>query len=890
MANKNSRYIIDGQFKGVESIVAGFGRISDAASRTGKRLHDSARQSELAWRRQETALSKLHAGYSRIDSLFVDTSGIWARQAQSIHKYTDASMRLLSVQQKLQMINLKPEDHATALKGIQQTVASLRGLTLKDTTESFIDLYSSLGDVKEALEFLPIASKYKFNTKALFGEKFSAEDIDRQILGAFKFMEQTGVMRATGAHGSDGKRAYTDEDKKRAEEYFNIIAKMTASTGGRITGQTLLPLAGRGGMSMMGLTPQGLKNLAFMVEEMGGPQTGTALMSAFRQFVGGSMEVSKLRNLDKLGLVDRKKVQYSKAGLITKAQPGAVPIGDLLQKDPLLFADTLANTLKDKKGINPDDINAVTKEIANLVGNRTASNLIAKMIVMRDQIKKNADLVDQAKAINEGYSQSLDSIAGRIEELKAAQENFQAGLGNVYTTALGSLAKSWQPAIKAASDYFAMNPEAAKFAGYMLLGAKGLSAMAQTMMVMKLSGITGMFSRGKSPLVAPPLDLDPRTQWDNLFRKNAPVAQAGARSAGVGIGTSLGAGFAIGVALFGLEQVITSHLKNKELDEAAKDAGRRTAESYTEGLTVDISGKTKEEQIAIIEEERRRKEAQRGQDHVAEMKLQHGRRDMGFLGNWLGIGDRPADTILALRAAQSGYLGTYQGAGKARTREMLSAQAGMSVGDRTDKSVIQQAGAGVVENIFRSYNISSLGEFIATLRNAKSALEAGGEADLFGKFQQILGQAYPELKAQYDAEIAARRLQVEALGYDADTLQSHASAVVRATGVINSAAGGQPEPPPEKKATGGMVLSPTRILAGENGPEWVSSFRETKKMFSRSMGPISLSAPINLAIHGNVSAADGVIIRHQAQAGFRAAGEEILQSVERMIVDQLAAD
>ena len=169
-----SGYVITGKFTGVDAIVGGFRRIYDAAGRTGKRIDDAARSSEKAWHNHQTVMSQVTAGYNRVVAVGPQVASIWRHQAESLKSYTDAALHLVAVQQRLMTLNLGPEDNDKALRGIADTVRSLRGMKLADVTESFLDLHSALGSVEHALEFLPTAAKYRFNMKALFGEKFSA--------------------------------------------------------------------------------------------------------------------------------------------------------------------------------------------------------------------------------------------------------------------------------------------------------------------------------------------------------------------------------------------------------------------------------------------------------------------------------------------------------------------------------------------------------------------------------------------------------------------------------------------------------------------------------------------------------------------------------------------
>ncbi len=505
MGNVQSTYQIVGRFTGVQQIVSGFGQVLNASERTSRQIVKNSEAAHKSYSKMSGTFNAIARGSQAIIMSGREVGYIWHHQAASIDKYTEAAKRLAAVQQRLYTLNLSPEDNQKALKGIEDVVTNLRGMRIDEVTDTFLDLHAALGSVEHGLEFLGTASKYRFNMQALFGEKFSKEQIERQVLDAFRFMEQIGVMRATGAVGPGGKRAFTEQDKKRAEEYFDTISKLTAGTRGMITGSTLQPLAGRGGVSMMGMSSSGLLNLGFLLNEMGGPTTGTALMSLWSKMVGGQMTQSALENLVKIvgkENVDFTKIQFNQKhpGIPSKAMPGWFKQAHLLQENPAAFADFMADALKKNAGIDaskmePKEFNQkATEVIFGITKQRTAANMLAKLIIMRDQIRKDFDIFSQAKGVDAQYDQALQSIAGRIEELKAARENFHALLGQSLINIEGSALKEITPLLKSLDDFLLHHPDAAKMAGYLLLTGKALSGIGQTLMVLRLSGLIGQIT------------------------------------------------------------------------------------------------------------------------------------------------------------------------------------------------------------------------------------------------------------------------------------------------------------------------------------------------------------------------------------------------------------
>ncbi|MBI3654073.1 MAG: hypothetical protein HY231_23835 [Acidobacteria bacterium] len=852
-------YEIIGRFR-ADNILLGFTKISDAA----KRLEDRAKANQRAWQNQTTAFSRFYANYSRMAGAGREISGIWQHQVHSLEKYHEAAMKVAAVQQRLYTLNLKPEENQKAMKGIEDVVKNLRGMRIDEVTENFLDLHSALGSVDHALDLLGDASKYRFNMKALFGEKFSSEQIDQQILSSFKFLEQTGVMRATGAMGADGKKLFTEADKHRAQEYFDVISKITAATAGRITGTELQQLAGRGGMSLMGLTPEGLKNLVFIMQEMGGSATGTSLSSAFQKFVGGTMKQSSMKELQALGLLDLKKVEFNKSGIPKHIQPGAIPIADLLQKDPLAFADAMAKAMKEKKGIDPNNVDQVTKELANIVGGqgKTTGNLLAKLIIMRDVVRKDAEIVSNAKGVNEQYAQSLTSIAGKIEELKAARENFRASVGQGLLGIEGSLMRNLQPVIKGLSDFFLLHPQAARMAAEILLLSKGLSAMAKTAAVLRMAGMFGSAgNRGAAGITA--------LQQAAVLGGNPAAVSSAARTTGIGIGGGLAGGIAAGlgagIALFAIGEAIQVHLASVADLQDAKSAGLELGKSIKDGLLEELKAGTEEAKREI----RKIRAPQEAKLRVKNLQIDRG---IGELDN-------------------------------TRVPEFMSALASLTFG--ADKSYEKGYGyspkygegatrAFIAEEL-KKQQFRSAEDIAAFLKEARESLTKGGSGELYGTLEEMVKRLYPGM-----TEVA--QMQMRAEEKLAEAAQGASGALDTFSGKLNlfTPSTGQPEKPglfPKKEfnlkprpfATGGIVMRPINALIGERGPEAVIPLHRMQAMMAGRSSAGDFQLHVHNHISGDVSAETIAKVEAATRRAVLDSKREILSAINEEYRDRQLA-
>lgn len=500
----------------------------------------------------------------QLDSLYQggrQIAGIWREQADSLRPYVDAALRLSQAQQKFMALNLGDSDNARAFAAVKKTVSQVKGVSLAETQETLTDLHSALGNLDHAIEALPLASKYRFSFETLYGDKFSSEQIESNIQSSFKFLEMIGAMRATGAPDARGKRAYTDEDRTRAEAYFNRSTQITAAMGGRVTPAEMLAMAKTGGVALQGLTLEGLTHLTGPIQEMSGGRVGTSLQSIYGAVIGGQMKQTAMEEWQRLNLIDPGKVKFNKSGIPKTFMPGAVPIGDLLQKDPLQFADELKKAMQ-SHGINTSDTNAVNKELAVLLQNRTGRELASLLINQHDRIVKDTGIVENTKGIEALNKQALDSPMGRYIQYQKAMENFRAEIGQGLLPMLTKMAEVVTPIAR----FFAEHEEVAKYAVALLLVSKVGGGLVQTFSAM--NSIRSMFGG-----------------MGNIEREAEEAAGAISKTERAALGLSRAPkdfSFMIRIGIYGLAIAeVLEFIKVAREAHAAQEAAAKAADDYT---------------------------------------------------------------------------------------------------------------------------------------------------------------------------------------------------------------------------------------------------------------------------------------------------------------------
>jgi hypothetical protein len=394
---------------------------------------------------------------------------IWRERADSLRPYVEEATRLLRAQERFKIIGLPEAQNAQAFAAIRQNVSDIKGITLADTTENMLDLVGALGDVNQAVNALPLASKYKLGFETLFGDTFSGERINEEVRASFKFLELTGN---------------TMKGAKRMEEMLDVVTKIGASTGGRVSPNEILLMARRGNPAIQSLSATGLRNLSTLIEDMGAEQTGTALQSLYTAIVGGVMKESATAEFGRLGLLDAGKFRVNKkTGLPSKVLPGGNRLAPLLQDDPLKAADLLMERMK-AKGIDTSDNKAVQAELQILFQNRNAFRMMNMLTTQRSQIQKESERAAKAKGVTAISEQLKGSPLMKVKEYEAAMTNLRAELGQGILPLLSQFAETATPVAR----FFATHPTVTQWSAAILIGGKALGGLVETSSVLLRGG------------------------------------------------------------------------------------------------------------------------------------------------------------------------------------------------------------------------------------------------------------------------------------------------------------------------------------------------------------------------------------------------------------------
>jgi hypothetical protein len=222
-----------------------------------------------------------------------------------------------------------------------------------------------------------------------------------------------------------------------------------------------------------------------LIQEMTGHSAGRAISALSRQLVGGKMTNRAAEEWVKLGLVDRKKVIWTKSGHVMGVKPGGLADSALLQSDPYAWIQGYLKPALAKHGIT--DKAKVAEELAHLFSNQYATQLAQILLTQQQRIEKDWHLIAQAPSSDALEKLRAADPKAALTDLAAGINSLLASLGSPLAGAAVSIMNRMSDAARAvASSYAGLEKThpwlagAASAAGAAGLGFVGLKGIQST--------------------------------------------------------------------------------------------------------------------------------------------------------------------------------------------------------------------------------------------------------------------------------------------------------------------------------------------------------------------------------------------------------------------------
>ncbi len=274
-------------------------------------------------------------------------------------------------------------------------------------------VFRDSGNLHHAEMVTPLLAKMKFANETLYGSERGGE-----IEG--KFMDMLRVIEMRRGLNSP------DEFRKQA----NMIQQVLTTSGGRVDATQYLSLIKTGGVAAKGLSNQAMYyQLEPLMQEMGGMRVGTGLMSAYQNMVLGRTTVQVAKELNRLGLLDSKHIEYNKIGMIKRILPGGLKNSDMLESSPVDFLEKTLLPAFRAKGITSEQ--DTLRELGLVFSNRTASQLFSTMYLQLAQIRKGEQMSAGAMNIDQADAKARSIADGKLIELQKKWRDVLNELGTV---------------------------------------------------------------------------------------------------------------------------------------------------------------------------------------------------------------------------------------------------------------------------------------------------------------------------------------------------------------------------------------------------------------------------------------------------------------------------
>lgn len=369
--------------------------------------------------------------------------GLW-------EKMTDQAADLTKQLTALKNFNLTPGQIADIDLTARRTAQNVRGSSEASNLHIATQAYSMFG-VSGAKALMSELAKFAVVQGSITGDYEGSQNDIYELLRSGDLM---GKLVNQKTH---------QVDISQLTRYLDIVAKVEAATHGYVDPETFLQVAKQGGVALSNLSQEGLLTMMMAAQGMGGFRAGTALMSSFRQFMGGRMTQPMAEEAKRLGLVGDYSVARG-GHVIFPDKSLNTQFGQLLGQDPLAAAQYLVGVLqKDGKTDTKSQIN----EMFRIFGQQTEIRLFGDLIRNLPQMLSERSRIEGAAGLDRQYGNDTDgNLATAQYDLGQAWNNLMHAVAgpqaSVEISIINQLADSlnWM-----ADQVHKVNPEVLKNIG-----------------------------------------------------------------------------------------------------------------------------------------------------------------------------------------------------------------------------------------------------------------------------------------------------------------------------------------------------------------------------------------------------------------------------------------
>ncbi len=368
-------------------------------------------------------LSGLHGKVGQIEKAMggwgdalVAVGGILAAGAivQGIDSIIDSTRELSHELVQIQKLGISTEQLSGLRAAAINVTRNVPGTTETSALSMFGQTYSMLG-YSEAIKALPELARFAQVLGNTTGDYDSANKSVYQMI------------RSADLIGRLSDPITKQLDPERLEHFLDVATRVAQATHGQIGPQQWLALAQQGGPALRGLNDAGLIGQAIIGQAMGASRAGTASMSMFQQFAGGTMFTRNAEALQDLGLLQPGD-WHTDHGRVILDDSTSKRLMESLRADPLKFmTDTLLPLMQQRGITSPDE---QIREIFRIFGRQTTQRMTADEISNIKQMLSERERISAALGTPQAFDvQNAHDIEQALQNLTASFTNLKTALG-----------------------------------------------------------------------------------------------------------------------------------------------------------------------------------------------------------------------------------------------------------------------------------------------------------------------------------------------------------------------------------------------------------------------------------------------------------------------------
>lgn len=286
------------------------------------------------------------------------------------------------------------------------------GTSARENLALLGDAMSVFKNLDHAEFAAPLLAKMKFANEAVFGTEQGAAN-ERSFLSMMKVIEL--------------RRGLSSESEFATQADY--VQKAISGSRGRVDASQWLQLLKTGGVGVSQLSNQAFYlGLEPMVQEFGGSRTGTALMSIYQNLVQARGSLTSQRELYRLGLLDKDKVEFNSMGQLKKVLPGAFQGTDVYEaQGPMALLNKVLLPAFARLGITSES--KVLDELGLILSNRTGSGFLGRMYQQSASIETQSQANLNAMGVTQLNGAAANTAQGKLIELSKKWRDVQLELG-----------------------------------------------------------------------------------------------------------------------------------------------------------------------------------------------------------------------------------------------------------------------------------------------------------------------------------------------------------------------------------------------------------------------------------------------------------------------------